>query len=613
MQRLRMLPDGHPVVAASLSGLERLLAAALVDRDSLTLEVRSAQLLIEGMETNPDFEPLRDLARQFREVGIGAIEFRPGVSVRDLLPVLGAIAGRTGRSDAWPSVPHIAISAAPSRVTPGLDPWLSLERVVLDDSEREAASRDPDELVFALEMLPADLARDELILGALTSVAQAAEGHPQDRDLMVQLIRSAPVATLRRLLAPRSASRVQGEFLRAVAGQLPSSVLLRLLEAAARGRESELSPLALNVLARLARNSDSPDNGPAHRALAEELSRLVPVGNGHDPAASTGRLAPEPERVLKLALESGILEPGTLDAAERMIARRQVLPLLTLLGTVADEDQIAVAIRRRIFQAATVRALLAAVPVDLDALDSIVPGAGLDAVPVLLDGLGQSSDRQVRLRLLDLLARYGARVGPIAAERLDGMPWYVQRNILTLLGRLPELPESFAPEPLLTHRDPRVRHEALALALADPRSRDRALIDALGSEHEPTLRLALVRLAEHCPPELVPRVIACTANESLNPELRALAVTALAPVRDPVVLRMLRRLVVARGITALGRLAPKDECMLAALAGLAACWHSHPKAAPLLESAKQSRDPEIREAARTPARRSYPSLPTTAR
>ena len=52
--------------------------------------------------------------------------------------------------------------------------------------------------------------------------------------------------------------------------------------------------------------------------------------------------------------------------------------------------------------------------------------------------LAESRDRQVRLRLLDLLARYGDAVGQLAAERMEGMPWYVQRNVLSLLGRLPD-------------------------------------------------------------------------------------------------------------------------------------------------------------------------------
>jgi hypothetical protein len=67
--------------------------------------------------------------------------------------------------------------------------------------------------------------------------------------------------------------------------------------------------------------------------------------------------------------------------------------------------------------------------------------------------------------------------------------------------------------------------------------------------------------------------------------------------------------VVARGITALGRIAPKSPQMLAALRGLAAHWNNHPKVVPLLEAARQSRDPEIRSASRPPSRRSSASFP----
>ena len=53
-------------------------------------------------------------------------------------------------------------------------------------------------------------------------------------------------------------------------------------------------------------------------ALAAELARLAPMDPEIDLAAQFPRIAPEPERVLKLALESGILEQGTLAAADRM-------------------------------------------------------------------------------------------------------------------------------------------------------------------------------------------------------------------------------------------------------------------------------------------------------
>ena len=129
--------------------------------------------------------------------------------------------------------------------------------------------------------------------------------------------------------------------------------------------------------------------------------------------------------------------------------------------------------------------------------------------------------------------------------------------------------------------------------------------------HPDTKRLALVGIRSRGVPlaRRLARLIARAADQRLEPELRAAAIAALAPVNDSVVLRVLRRLVVARGITALGRLAPKTPSMLAALRGLAAHWHSHPKVVPLLETARQSRDSEIRAAARLPARRPSASFP----
>lgn len=602
MQRLRMLPEGHPLIAASASMVERALVTALTGRDHLVVEVGTVHLSVGGMETNPEFEPLRDLAIQLRESGVSAMEFRPGVSGDELLALFGALAGSPGPVEAWPDTPGIGLRTTTPPAEPGADPWLPLERLVLGEPGLTEAARDPDELAFALEVLSADLDRDAHILEHLAEVARAAASNSGDRDLLARLLRAIPVATLRRLLAPKVAHPAQGAFLREAAGLVPAAVLLRLLEAAAQGREEQLSPAALHVLARLARRAETAEGSAARRALSLELTRLVPSSASDTPVAAP-RLVPEPERVLKLALESGILEPGTMLAAERMIARRQIAPLLALLETVPREDPIAQGLRSRLYHPRTVRALVAASPVDLEALDRLIPAAGLEAAPALLEALAESRERRVRLRLLDLLARYGTAVGPLVVERLDGMPWYVQRNLLALLHRLPDVPPTFSPDGMLHHRDPRVRHEAIALTIADPELRDRGLAEALDSAFEPTLRLGLTTVAEGCSPEFVPRLINRAAEPNLDIELRMLAVTALATVSDPVVLRVLRRLVVAHGITALGRLAPKSELMLAALRGLATHWHGHPKVLQLLETASQSKDPEIRDAARPPARR----------
>ncbi|HWA16284.1 MAG TPA: hypothetical protein VG817_07620, partial [Gemmatimonadales bacterium] len=66
-----------------------------------------------------------------------------------------------------------------------------------------------------------------------------------------------------------------------------------------------------------------------------------------------------------------------------------------------------------------------------------------------------------------------------------------------------------------------------------------------------------------------------------------------------------------RGLASLGRLAPRSPTMLAALRGLAVHWPQHPKVGMLLDTARQSRDADVRDAARPVSRRvsaSYRSL-----
>ncbi len=607
VQRLRHPLAGDGGGAQVVATLERALEIVLAGRERLTVEVGTVQLLVDGMETNPDFEPLRDLAIQLREAGVGAIDFLPGVTADELTLVLGALTA-PGRGS-WPAASGILLRPLLLRPVQSADPWLALERLVLDDPGREVAEHDPQELAIALELGPASGASDARVLELLVQVSRAAATSPADREMLAELLAALPMGALRRLLAPSASSAAQPEFVHEAAGLVPPRLALRLLQALAAGRDAELTPAGLGVLARLARRAERPAHPAARRALVEELRRLGSGTGEREPGANVQRLAPEPERVLKLALESGIIERGTLIAADRMIARRQVSALLALLDTVPREDPVARALRGRVFHPQTVRVLLEASPVDLDALDRLIPAAGIEAAPALLDALADSRERRVRLRLVDLLARYGSAIGPVATERIEGMPWYFQRNVLSLLGRIPDLPPAFAPVRMISHRDPRVRHEAIALTIADPELRERGLADALDTTYEPTLRLALLSLADRCPPSFAPRLIARVADPALDPVLRALAVTALAQINDPVVLRVLRRLVVARGLAGLGRLAPKTPMMLAALRGLATHWHAHTKVGTLLETARQSRDADVREAAKIPGRRSAPGFP----
>ncbi len=601
VQRLRVLPAGHPDLYAAAQAVERGLVPVIGARDRMVVTVRSVQLVVDGMETSPEFEPLRDLAGQLREAGVAAIEFRFGATGPELIAVFAEL---LAGGAVLPGSEHVSFRAVSHVDTPSHDPWLALERFILDDPVRRHATRDPVELAIALELHPAGTRGNFSVLAALTAIAQASAEEPESLEALVALLTALPPAALRRLLAPSGHVEAQRDFVLALVPRAGLPFLLRLLQAALPGREARLASASMRLLGRLVRD----DHPTARTALQHAFTALLARPGTEEPIPEGGA---EPQRVLSLAFETGILEAGTLAAADRMIGRRQSGPLLALLDTVPREDSVAQAVRSRVYHPRTVREVLATDPLDLDLLDKLVPAAGIEAAPALLDALANSRERRVRLRLLELLSRYGSAIGPLAQDRLEGMPWYVQRNLLALLARIPDRPASFSAGPLLEHRDPRVRHEAVALAIADPSERDHGLAAALLSAHEPTLRLGLEALCEYCPPVLLPQVLARATDPALPAEVRALAVSALAPIDDPLVLRFLRRLVVAGGLTGFGRLAPRSPPMLAALRGLALHWARHPKVGPVLEAARQSKDPEVRAAVASARRSGATNSPVT--
>lgn len=600
-QQLRLHPVGHPMLASCHATLDRALVACLADRTELVIEVGSVQLIADGMETNAGFEPLRHLAMQIRDAGVGTMVLRQGLGATEVVAML-RVMQEGGDSAALPESEHLSLRAHRASGPHARDPWLALERLVLEEPERTRVTRNVTELALGLELYPATPAFDVRVLELLAQASLQCESVVH--IALDALIMALPSKTLRRLLGPRRNPITQQEFLRAMVPTLTPGAMLRICQALAAGRTELMSASGLRVLARLA--ADAATHERAAVVMEQAVLRLAELSLTD--GANVPRHSTEPERVLKLALESGIAEGGTHGAADRMIARKQVAALLALLDTVPRNDAVAMTLRQRLYHPQSVRAILAAQPVDLDSLDRLIPDAGIQAAPVLLDALADSRERRVRMRLLDMLVRFGDPVGPVALERFEGMPWYVQRNLLALIGRLNDVPMGFPLESLLGHRDLRVRHEAILVALADPELREPALDQAVDSPHQPTVRLALSALSDYCPPEYLPRVMAIAVDPQREDEIRADAIGAVAASKDPTTLRVLRRLVVGRGIASLGRLAPRSPTMLAALRGLAAHWPQHPKVGMLLDTARQSRDADVRDAARPITRRTTASF-----
>src|SRR6185436_9713964 len=211
-------------------------------------------------------------------------------------------------------------------------------------------------------------------------------------------------------------------------------------------------------------------------------------------------------------------------------------------------------------------ALTAHEPFDIDALDQLLPLLSLDGYEMLLDALASSASRSTRRRLLDRLATTSLDVAPLVTARLHDGRWFVVRNLLVLLQRLPGLPAGFSPSPWVRHADSRVRHEALVLQLAIRDEREPALRAALDDADPRIVRLGVLAAQLDCPPSVIPAIARLAHNARLDDELRQLAIRALGRSADARARDALLQLVDG-GRTLLGRakLAPTGPECIAAL------------------------------------------------
>jgi len=137
-----------------------------------------------------------------------------------------------------------------------------------------------------------------------------------------------------------------------------------------------------------------------------------------------------------------------------------------------------------------VQRLCALEPPDWKALEQLGPELGTAAMAPLLDGLAAAETRAMRRGFLSVLVRLGPRVAPLVGERLaHEAPWYVTRNLLTLLDELHQAPPTPVLERLTAHADPRVRIAALKIELKLPARRERAIRVALDDPDERVVRI----------------------------------------------------------------------------------------------------------------------------
>ena len=205
------------------------------------------------------------------------------------------------------------------------------------------------------------------------------------------------------------------------------------------------------------------------------------------------------------------------------------------------------------------------------------------------------AETSTRRLVLDRLTQLGPVVADSAIERLQDPRWYVQRNMLKLLGDLEQPVAGFRPVHLLEHDDARVRREALRVLLRDTEARGHAIVRALADPDDRMVRTALTSALQGCPDAAVTAVVSLVKGGQ-SQDHRVLAIRVLGASGVPQALDVLLGLTEPR--QGVFRLKPpaKTPKYLAALAGLSR-FAADPRARAILQRAAESGDPEVIRAA----------------
>jgi HEAT repeat protein len=164
-------------------------------------------------------------------------------------------------------------------------------------------------------------------------------------------------------------------------------------------------------------------------------------------------------------------------------------------------------------------------------LAAILFALGERALPDILRALAEEPSRVARMRLLEVVSRYGGKAAPFVEPLLDDPRWFVVRNAVFLLRRLR------SPEPgrklrrLLPGADSRVAQEILKtlVAVEDPEWLP-ALLQEIENPDPERAKAAIVVGSQVAHPRVVEALVA------------ALRRRAKARLRDPIVPHLIRAL-----------------------------------------------------------------------
>lgn len=434
--------------------------------------------------------------------------------------------------------------------------------------------------------------------------AQGRQGSKEAREIIARQLSNtldrlgeSSFAPIIRSIGDRARER---HFVAEITDVLPVQAVVGWLKVAADSQEQQMSHQLLRVMSKLSglavARSDSHIEASVRSAAkelvddwsladpnpAEHLELLDRIARFERTTCATVSRMDETEaaivestRLVQMALEVDFAGEDTAAAAAALVEHGNVTAMMHW-ASAAGTTRTATWLHNICTGERAIRAFLLREPVDrLQAREMLALGTP-EMADMLIDVLELASTRGTRMIVRQRLAEFGTAILPNLLARLDDAPWYLVRNILTLLQELDVASSSESAHAsllfdFLDHAQLQVRTEALRLLLQHDRTLEPALRHALRDTHERVVLVAIqsvVELTEKgqtLPDAIVTELMALVDARAHDDVLLARAVRALAAVVRPDVRDWLVTLVTKR-TRILKRLVLSDPSQIAASA-----------------------------------------------
>lgn len=432
---------------------------------------------------------------------------------------------------------------------------------------------------------------------AAHGVAAPPEGRSRIGEQLYHALTALGLSSFGPVIRSLGDRTTQHRFISQMVDVLPVAAVAQWLQVAAQAQDQQLSHHMLRLMSKLSGFAEATTSARADTAFRRAAQDLVKGwaledSNPEEHVALLDRIAmherskrsgkraasiasPESSRLVQMALEIDAPGDDATAAASALVDAGMGLTLLGWAGT-TTRARSAAWLTEIATGGAAIRRLLLTEPVDRLEARSLLERLDIGATDTLIDVLEAAEARGTRMIVRQRLSEFGDAIAPNLLARLDTAPWYLVRNILTLLHEISVAHsgatagmESLAC--LLDHAQVQVRTETFRLLMLDPSARESTIRHALRDENERVVVLALQAIAD--PSDGTPTLNATLAAELMamveagtqNDTVRARMVRTMAEVKSDAVRDWLIGLVVRRS-PILRRLSLNEPTLIAVAA-----------------------------------------------